>query len=318
MADFISMKSEPSEYDRIQDYWEAQWPDDPLIHLEKAASECVGSVPHDIWDLHAESGRWWIVTNPTNLYSQDDFKSRDVVLTFHVGLVLRMMSREEVPVSESAAALLPGAWRRWDQAVEVLQNAREAEDYQAVGMRLRECLVSFAAEIADDALVPEGTIRPQAANVKEWINLFAGHVAHGSSAGKLRSYLKNLGEETWAYVNWLTHAKNAAHFDAEIGAAVTSHLLATVTASAMRERAERANRCQQCESYALVAGRCDVCGWVAEKYQPSPPRPQPSDEELTARLAEPCTPSSDISTFLTPGVSADGRRRVRSRPQKGS
>lgn len=76
------------------------------------------SVPHDIWDLHAESGRWWIVTNPTNLYSQDDFKSRDVVLTFHVGLVLRMMSREEVPISESAAALLPGAWRRWDQAVE--------------------------------------------------------------------------------------------------------------------------------------------------------------------------------------------------------
>ena len=106
------MKSEPSEYDRIQDYWEAQWPNDPLIHLEKAASERVGSVPHDIWDLHAESGRWWIVTNPTNLYSQDDFKSRDVVLTFHVGLVLRMMSREEVPVSESAAALLPGAWRR--------------------------------------------------------------------------------------------------------------------------------------------------------------------------------------------------------------
>jgi hypothetical protein len=36
-------------------------------------------------DLHAESGRWWIVTKPTNLYSQADFKSRDVVLTFHVG-----------------------------------------------------------------------------------------------------------------------------------------------------------------------------------------------------------------------------------------
>ena len=35
-----------------------------------------------------------------------------------------------------------------------------------------------------------------------------------------------MGEETWSYVNWLTHAKNAAHF-AEIGTAVTSHLLAT-------------------------------------------------------------------------------------------
>jgi len=292
------MKSDPSEYERIREYWEGQWPDDPLIHLEKAASERVGSVPHDIWDLHAESGRWWVVTNPTNLYSQEDFNSRDVVLTFHVGLVLRMMSREAVPITESAAALLPAAWRRWDQAVEALQVAREAEDYQAVGMRLRECLVSFAEEIADDALVPEGTDRPQAANVKAWINLFAGYVAGGPSAAKLRSYLKSTGEETWSYVNWLTHAKNAAHFDAEIGTAVTSHLLATVTASAMRARTERVNRCQSCDSYAMVSGRCDVCGWIDEEYQAPPPPPEPDEEELAARLAEPCTPSSDISTFI--------------------
>jgi hypothetical protein len=31
-----------------------------------------------------------VVTNPTNLYDQADFNSRDVVLTFHVGLALRM------------------------------------------------------------------------------------------------------------------------------------------------------------------------------------------------------------------------------------
>lgn len=167
-------------------------------------------------------------------------------------------------------------------------------------MRLRECLVSFAAEIADDALVPDGATRPQASNVKEWINLFADHVAHGSSAAKLRSYLKSMGEETWAYANWLTHAKNAAHFAAEIGAAVTSHLLATVTASAMRDRAERANRCQECDSYAMVAGRCDGCGWIDEDYQSPPPQPVPTREELDARLAEPCTSSSDISTFITP------------------
>ena len=53
-------------------------------------------------------------------------------------------------------------------------------------MRLQECLVSFVGEIADDALVPDGTDRPQAANVKEWINLFAGYVAQGSKAARLR------------------------------------------------------------------------------------------------------------------------------------
>ncbi|QVT79308.1 hypothetical protein ENKNEFLB_01689 [Nocardioides aquaticus] len=312
------MKSDPSEYERIREYWEGQWPDDPLIHLEKAASERVGSVPHDIWDLHAESGRWWVVTNPTNLYSQEDFKSRDVVLTFHVGLVLRMMSREVVPITESAAALLPAAWRRWDQAVEALQVAREAEDYQAVGMRLRECLVSFAEEVADDALVPEGTDRPQAANVKAWINLFAGYVAGGPSAAKLRSYLKTMGEETWSYVNWLTHAKNAAHFDAEIGAAVTSHLLATVTASAMRARTERGNRCHSCDSYAVVAGRCDVCGWIDEEYEAPPSPPEPDEEDLAARLADPCTPSSDISTFITPEEFGQRPARRRRPPDERS
>ena len=32
--------------------------DDLVLHLEKVASERVGGVAHDIWDLHAESGRW--------------------------------------------------------------------------------------------------------------------------------------------------------------------------------------------------------------------------------------------------------------------
>ena len=294
------VKSNPIEQQRIRNYWESQWPDDPIVHLEKSAAERVGSVPHDIWDLHAESGRWWVVTNPTNIYSQVDFKSRDVVLTFHVGLALRLMSRDEVPITEQAVALLPSAWRRWEQAVEALPQAREAEDYQAIGMRLRECLVSAVSEFADDGLVPDGTERPKAADVKGWIDLFARCVAAGPSAAKLRSYLKAMGEETWSYVNWLTHAKNAVHFDAEIGLGITSHLLATLTASAMRASARQNERCVECDSYAVIAGECRSCGWTDDDYSPPPPRPEPSEEELAARLAEPCTPSSEISTYLTP------------------
>jgi hypothetical protein len=98
-------------------------------------------------------------------------------------------------------------------------------------MRLRECLISFVGEIASPALVPEGTDAPKAADVKGWLNLLADHLAAGPSESKLRSYVKSMGEETWNYVNWLTHAKNAGHWDAEIGTAITSHLLATVTAT---------------------------------------------------------------------------------------
>src|SRR5688500_15992246 len=115
------MRSTPEEDDAIRAYFAQEAPDDPIVHLEKAAVERVGSVPHEIWDVHTRSGRWWAVTNPLNLYSQDDFKSRDVVLTFHVGLALRIASRNEVPIADTAAALLPEAWDRWENAVDALR-----------------------------------------------------------------------------------------------------------------------------------------------------------------------------------------------------
>ena len=59
-------------------------------------------------------------------------------------------------------------------------------------------------------------------------------------------------------------------------------------------------RCDQCGSYDLRGGRCAHCGWVDESYVP-PETPTVSDEEMAERLAEPCTPSSDLSTFMLPG-----------------
>jgi len=38
----------------------------------------------------------------------------------------------------------------------VYDSGDEAETFQAVGVRLRECLISFVGETTDDGLVPEG------------------------------------------------------------------------------------------------------------------------------------------------------------------
>lgn len=51
-----------------------------VVHVERASTAMVGPVRHDIWDVQCAKSRWWVVTNPTNLYTQEDFKSRDVVL----------------------------------------------------------------------------------------------------------------------------------------------------------------------------------------------------------------------------------------------
>jgi hypothetical protein len=52
--------------------------------------------------------------------------------------------------------------------------------------------------------------------------------------------------------------------------------------------------------------RDELVGCVARRRRRARALPQPTDEELAARLGEPCTPSSDISTFIT--VDDEARR----------
>lgn len=293
------MKASDLERGQVLDYFAAQMADDPVVHLEKVAVERVGSVVHDIWDVHCKGGRWWAISNALNYYSQADFASRDVALTFHVGLMVRISSREEVPMTEEAAGLLPRAWRLWEQAVEALDDAREAEDFQAVGVRLRESMVTYAGEVADNALIPEGGEAPRTADVVGWTNLVIAGQAKGPSSKQLRSYAGKLTREAWDYVNWLTHAKNAIAYDAHIGVAAVSHFLSMITAICLRAASAASTRCQSCGSYRMVAGACMICGWDDPDYV-VPTSPQLTAEELAARFEEPCVPSSDISTFMSP------------------
>ena len=41
---------------------------------------------HDVWDIHTDTGRWWVLTKPMNFYSQKDFAGVDYILSFHIGL----------------------------------------------------------------------------------------------------------------------------------------------------------------------------------------------------------------------------------------
>ena len=293
------MRATKRQTEAVRTYVEDQ-AHEQVVHLEKAASELVGPVRHDIWDVHCADSRWWVITEPTNLYSQADFKSRDVALTFHIGLSLRMsyLHDRRIPVEIPAADLLPGTWRRWEQAFEAYDSGDEAENFQAVGVRLRECLVSFIGETASDDLVPVGETPPQGANFKAWSELLANALASGESNAHLRSYLKKLAVETWEYVNWLTHAKNALRVDAEIGIKAVEHLLGIFTAARVRLRYP-GTRCADCGSYRLVGGTCEHCGWVDPDYEPPDMTPK-GKRRRTRKPKGECTPSSDISTFISP------------------
>jgi hypothetical protein len=192
-----------------------------------------------------------VITEPTNLYDQKDFMSRDVALTFHIGLMLRVSYREErmVPVAPGSAYLLPGSWRRWQQAFEAYDADDEAEHYQSVAVRLRECLVSFVGETDPTDIVPEGETPPKAQTSKHGLNSCptgwpVAIVRRGCGPTSRKSPSK------CGTINWLTHAKNGTRIDAEIGLKAVEHLLGMFTAARLRDTHTEV-RCQTCGSYRV-------------------------------------------------------------------
>jgi len=298
------MRHPPLVHDEVADYlrWQLNTADAAdaveVQHVERLKSENVMGTLYEVWDCVAGDGRWWVVRPPMNFYTQDDFKSADVVLTFHIGLAARLLTRRSVPLTQEAESMFPDVWRKWADAENTMRDAIEAEDFQAVGMRLRETIVAFLKAVAHESLVDEGTEAPQAAN-PAWLDLIANKIAAGSSSAKLRSYLKSSAKETWQYVSWLTHAAGAYREDAEIAVANTSHLIAVYTAAMLRYTRGEPARCPSCGSYLVLAGRCWRCDWVDEDYA-APEEERIAEEELARRLIEPHTPSSDISTFISP------------------
>ena len=146
-------------------------------------------------------------------------------------------------------------------------------------------------------MVPAGREPPKQADFKGWTELLANTLAGGEASAHLRSYLKKVSVETWAYVNWLTHAKNAIRMDAEIGLKMVEHLLGVFTAARLRLGQDRL-RCGACRSYRLVGGTCESCGGEDEEYEAT----EPPTKRRRRRPKGDCVPSSDISTFIRPEV----------------
>ncbi|NOG74168.1 hypothetical protein [Roseicella sp. DB1501] len=268
----LVLRRRGDDVDAIASYVEWQAKGETVVHAEKVLTEHVLGAKHECWDVRTDKERWWVITGATNLYSQRLFPSLDYTLTFHVGLMARMAARHEPGVEEAEQLLFPAAWRRWEQAGEVLDEAEEAEDFQSVGMRCRECLVAMVRALGDPSMVPEGTDPPQRANVVAWCGLIAEHVARGASAECVRGYLKAVAKSGWAFVNWLTHAHGATRADGLLAHELTQHVLSIYGTAVFRHRRGIPDRCASCGSYkvglfaqepgATPVPACQVCGWT--------------------------------------------------------
>lgn len=260
--------------EEIAAYVEGQSRGEKVRHTEKVMTQTVLGRKYECWDVRTNKSRLWVITSPTNLYEQKLFPSLDYTLSFHIGLMARVMARHEPNTGVLEQMTMPAAWRRWQQAGEALDEAEEPEDFQSVGMRCRECLIAMVRAIALPEMVPVGTEVPKRADVVGWCALIADRIAHGPSADRVRGYLKAISKAGWELVNWLTHANGATRADGLFGLELTQHILAMFGTAMLRYRQGIPDRCEDCGSYqfelwADEAGvplrpRCRTCGWTKD------------------------------------------------------
>jgi SEC-C motif len=304
---------ETPEHERraIKEYLSSQFgPDFEVEHAEKLTSEYVLGHEYDVWDARTNEGRWWVITNPTYFYSQELIKSMDVALSFHIGLTSRMtarVSQGRVNRDNRVRELL----RRLDAANESLDRAKEVEDFQAVGMRLRELLLTLTAKLSELELEPlSRTDTPKKADFKAWSNIYAESIASGPASQHLRALLKATSTETWDYVNWLTHARNASKQDADIAVSATHQVIESFLLALTRVQQGDPERCTVCTSYRLQLVRtedgnwvelCETCGSASAVDTPvADDRAAEHHEEREAPQGD-CVEVEDFGIYLTPG-----------------
>jgi hypothetical protein len=269
-----SVDGDPHSEMDIAAYVESQAPDENIQHVERIKQEIVLGDVYEIWDVTTDKDRWWVITNLTNLYSQKHFLSLDYTLSFHIGLMMRLRSRSD-RVDANDPNPFDEVLRRGEQAQGRHESAVEPEDFQAVGVLLRESLISLVGALRRRTETPPDIERPQDSNFIGWTEVLMNHLCGDASNKELRQHLKNTAKETWQLVNWLTHARDANKTASSIAIpacqTVTGHFIQILE----KGRTDKTERCPVCRSRNIRTHfdisispdgdyymSCGVCDWT--------------------------------------------------------
>jgi hypothetical protein len=267
------------EIDHVIGYMQSQAPDLTVQFVQKVYSENGLDVRHDVWDVHTDVDRWWIITEPMNLYAQDQFPNMDLALTFHVGLCLRIPRSERRKLSELPVEPFAESYRYIHEASDALTQACEVADYQTIGVRCREALLAFIG--AAQTVIRSSTDQepPKKADLRAWADQICSVTLPGASHEERRHLFKTLLESAWKFTNWLTHAKSSHWHDAEAAIAATENAIGLCTTSLILYIREVPEQCPACGSQRLSPQReyredfpdvmwerptCGKCGWTGE------------------------------------------------------
>src|SRR6266550_7330536 len=111
------------EISSVHQYMASQAPDLTVVLVQKVYSETILSARHDVWDVHTDVDRWWVITAPMNLYAQDQFPNMDLALTFHIGLCLRIPRSDRNKLSDLPIEPFAECYRSLQEAADALRSA---------------------------------------------------------------------------------------------------------------------------------------------------------------------------------------------------
>lgn len=272
--DRYSIDSDPHSEMGIATYVASQAHDEDVQHVERIKQEIILGDIYEIWDVITDKDKYWVITNLTNLYSQKHFPSLDYTLSFHVGLMMRLRNRSN-RVDASDPSPFDEVLRREEQAQDRHDSAVEAEDYQAVGMLLRESLISLIAALRRRTELPNEVEQPQDSNFNGWTDVLMNQLCGGSSNKELRQHLKNTAKETWQLVNWLTHARSANKTASSIAIQACQTVIGHSIQILERSRTDKNDQCPGCRSRNMRTHfdiaiapdgdyymSCGVCDWT--------------------------------------------------------
>lgn len=298
-ADMLNATAE--EIEHVTEYVQREGPELIVTMAQKVYSENVLQVRHDVWDVHTDKDRWWVITEPMNLYAQDQFPNMDLALTFHIGLCLRIPRDQRPKLSDLPIEPFAEAYRYLGEASDAVTQAEEVADYQAIGVRCREALLAFAD--AGQTVLPwtSNDPAPKRADLKSWADHICNNALAGASHEYRRRLFKALIDNAWTFTNWLTHAKSTKWHDAEAAVAVTENAISLCTSAVIQYLRGVPDECPACGSHRLSPQRgshmdapdvewerpaCDKCGWTGDPIPIGDVPESPDDNKRTPSEGE--------------------------------
>jgi hypothetical protein len=122
--------------------------------------------------------------------------------------MMRLRSRSSGPAPDEPSPF-DEVFRRQEQAHQLQDSAVEPHDFQAVGVQLRECLLSLIEAMRRRTPLGPEDDKPPLGNFIRWYEILMDQLCPGQSNKELRQYLKQTARQTWQLVGWLVHDRDA-------------------------------------------------------------------------------------------------------------